>query len=76
MSKVNFHDSDDNSLEFVNLGMIFVGPQLVSTSPASPRMGGVPEIAEAYCKSKHSLAWLAPWTVSGESMRQFINPLK
>lgn len=47
MPKVNFHDSDDNNLEFVNPGMIFVGSQLVTSSQASPRMGGVPDVAGA-----------------------------
>lgn len=48
MSKVYLCDSDDNGLEFVNFGMIFVGSQLVSASVASPRMGCVPEAAGAH----------------------------
>lgn len=77
MPKVSFHDSDDNSLESANPGMIFVGSQLVSTSQASPRVGGVAAIAGARSAKVNTAqpAWL-PRTVSGDSMGQFINPFK
>lgn len=59
MSKVNLCDSDDNGLEFVNFGMIFVGSQLVSASVASPRMGCVPEAAGAHAlQNKQKPGWL------------------
>lgn len=76
ISYVQGHDSNVNGLEFVNFGMIFVGSQLVSASVTSPRMGCVPEAAGAHAlQNKHKPGWL-PGTVSGESVGQFINPLK
>lgn len=60
MPKVNSHDSDDNSLQFVSPGMIFAGSQLVTTPPASPRRGRVPDIAEAHTAKVNTVqpGWL------------------
>lgn len=43
--------------------MIFVGSQLVSALPASPRMGGVPETSGAHT-AKVNIAW--PYWLPGE----------